>query len=193
MTVSTTVKTVCLTGCLLIALLIPSPQAWADGDMESGPKVGDKVPALKVFDVTGLHESEQVDYVAKRGDKPTIYLLLQAAEFSRPIARFMKAIDTALEKSELDAYQVAVWLTDDHEKTKEYLPRGQNSLKLQKTALTYYEGEKTGPENWSINDQAFVTIVVVDKNIVIDTFGYISINATVAPDILKTVPGLKGK
>src|SRR5262252_9489067 len=90
-------------------------------DMASGPDKDAKAPALKVFDATGAHKDKEVDYAAERTDKPTIYLLVRADKFDRPMNRFMKGLDGDVKKESEDAYIVAVWLTDDVDKAKERL------------------------------------------------------------------------
>ena len=50
------------------------------------------------------------------------------------MARFMRKLDETLLKESEEVYIVAVWLTDDVDKTKGYLPRAQQSLKFQNTA-----------------------------------------------------------
>jgi menaquinone-dependent protoporphyrinogen IX oxidase len=147
-------------------------------DVSSGPDQGEKVPALKVFDATGTNKDKEVDYPAERKDKLTIYVIIQAEKWDRPMARFLKKLDEALQKEEEDSYAVAVWLTENPEKTKEYLPLAQQSLKLQKTALTCFPGEKAGPESWHINTDAHLTAVVTMKGKVAAKFGYRSINET---------------
>jgi len=55
-----------------------------------------------------------------RKDKPTVYVFVQAEKWDRPMFRFIKTIDEKLG----DAGQVvAVWLTDDADKSKTYLPK----------------------------------------------------------------------
>ena len=54
--------------------------------MESGPKAGDKVPALKVFGVVGTVEGKEADFAADRKDKPTIYIFVQAKKAGYPSA-----------------------------------------------------------------------------------------------------------
>src|SRR5262245_34565246 len=88
-------------------------------DIKSGPDKGGKVPALSVFDVTGMHKDKTVDYAAERKDKPTIYLLVRADKFDRPMNRFVKTLDQTMKKDFADVYIVAVFLTDDLDKTKE--------------------------------------------------------------------------
>src|SRR5262245_60157951 len=95
------------TWCVMTALVA----APALADIESGPAVGDKVAALKVFAVVGEHENKDVDYAAERKDKPTIYVFIQADKWDRPMARFLRALDKGVKKESEDAYIVAVWLT----------------------------------------------------------------------------------
>jgi hypothetical protein len=147
-------------------------------DVTSGPTKGEKVPAVKVFDATGANKDKEVDYAAERKDKPTIYLLIAADKFDRPMNKFMKTLDDAIKKDSGDAYMVAVWLTDDQDKTKNFLPRVQQSVQYENTALTCFPGSKDGPQHWNINNDAHVTIVIANKQKVVDTFGYRTINDT---------------
>src|SRR5712692_6568668 len=136
--------------------------AWAQ-DLSSGPDQGKKVPPLKVFDATGLNKGKEVDYAAERKQRPTIYILIQAEKWDRPMARFLRKLDEALQKEEEDSSVVSVWLTDNPDKTKEYLPVAQQSLQFQKTTLTCFTGEKAGPKDWNINADAHLTAVVTTK------------------------------
>src|SRR5262245_38570543 len=98
--------------------LLLASSAWAK-DVPSGPYQGKKVPPLKVFDATGPNKEKEVDYAAERKDKPTIYLLIQADKWDRPMARFLRKLDQALQQEDADSLVVAVWLTDNPEKIKE--------------------------------------------------------------------------
>jgi hypothetical protein len=161
-------------GLPVLLLLTMSLKA---GDVQSGPAVGDKVAALKVFDATGTHKDKEVDYAAERKDKPTVYLFVN--EWNRPTARFLRTLDEALREDADKTYAVAVWLSDNVDRTKEYLPRAQQSLQLQQTALTVFPGEKRGPDGWGLNDMAHLTVVVADKhNKVAATFALVSVNET---------------
>ncbi len=83
---------------------------------------------------------------------------------------------------------VAVWLTDNPDKSKAYLPIAQRSIRLQKTPLAVFEGGKNGPDGWSINDMAGLTAVVVREGKVVFSKGYLSLNET---DVPKVVEALK--
>jgi hypothetical protein len=166
---------------VVLGLLTPFLQA--DEEVQSGPDVGKKVPALKVHAVTGIQENKDLDYAAKRKDKPTIYVFIQADKWSRPMARFLKTLEKQVQKESEDAYLVAVWLTEKPDATKKYLPVAQESLKFEITALTFFKGEKTGPKGWGLNADAFATVVVAHKQKVVARFGYMSINETDAPRV----------
>jgi hypothetical protein len=163
---------------LLAALVLPM-LAWS----QEAPAVK-KVPALKVQDVTGDNPGKTIDYAADRKDRPTIYAFVRADAFDRPMARFLKKLDDALPK---DAYVVAVWLTDDADKTKDYLPLVEQSLKFKSTALTFYPGEKSGPDGWGINADSRLTVVVAGKGRIDMTFDYQSANETNVPEVEKAL------
>ncbi len=163
---------------IFVAASISSAQ-----EIVTGPDKEKPAPALKVHDVTGLNMGKEIDYVAERKDKPTIYLMVNAQKFDRPMARYMRVLDEALQKDKDDSYAVAVWLTDTAEKTKDYLPLAQKSLDFQKTALAYFSGDLTGPKGWNINTDAHLTAVVVVQGKVAAVFGYRSLNETDVPAV----------
>ncbi len=178
---------------LTLSVLVLAPPAWAQ-DITSGPDKGAKVPALKVYDATGEHKDKEVDYAADRKDKPTVYLFISAGKFDRPMNRFMKALDGAVKKDFEGAYVVAVWVGGDADKTKEFLPRVQQSVQYAGTALTLYDGAKEGPKGWNVNADARLTAVVANKGKVTATFGYQSVNETDAPKVSEALrQALKGK
>src|SRR3954468_9639431 len=92
-------------------------------DVRARAKKGDKVPALKVYDATGENKEKTVDYAGLRKDKPTVYLFIGSGDdakgkFDRPMNKFMKTLDGQIEKELEDTYAVAVWLSEDEDKTK---------------------------------------------------------------------------
>jgi hypothetical protein len=157
--------------------------AW---DVESGPEKGARVPALKVYDCTGQKKDKMVDYAGLRKDKVTVYLFVAADKFSRPMNRFMKKLDEKVEEGFKDVYVVAVWLTDDEDKTREFLPRVQQSVSYEKTALTCFKG-KDGPKGWNINSDAHLTVVLAARGKVAGRWGYNSVNDTDVPPVVKAL------
>ncbi|HEY2840517.1 MAG TPA: hypothetical protein VGJ26_15275 [Pirellulales bacterium] len=164
-------------------ILLLSLSAASRADVESGPAVGAKAPALKVLAMTGDHEGKEIDYAADREDKPTIYIFVKGEHFERPTARFLKVLDAAAPKVARKCEIVAVWLTDDADAAKAYLPRVQKSMQFDATPLCVFSGKKSGPEDWGVNLDADVTAVVVTDKTVRASFGYRSVNDTSVPEV----------
>ena len=146
-------------------------------DVESGPKAGEKVAALKVFGVVGPVEGKEVDFAAEKKGDPTVYLFVKPDSWSRPMARFAKVLDGKVGDVHEKASVVAVWVGGDADKSKEYLPKAQESLKFGRTALTVF-ADKAGPEGWAINPDADLTVVVAHGGKVHTTFAFGSVNDT---------------
>lgn len=161
----------------LAALCFLAAPVRADDDLKSGPDKDKKVPALKVHDLTGENKGKEIDYAANRKDKVTVYLLLPADKFGRPMNTFMKTLDGKINDDFDGVYVVAVWLTDDLDKTKKYLPIVQKSVDYGATALTAYKGTD-GPKDWNINSDAHMTVVIAAKGKVSATMAFKSLNAT---------------
>jgi hypothetical protein len=173
------------TTLFLVAAL--SATAACGDDIVSGPEKGAKTPALEVFDATGPNRGKTVDYAAERKDRPTVYAFVQADQFDRPMNRFLKELDKSVRADAPDAYVVAVWLTDDVDKTKEKLPIVQQSVQYGATALTCFPGDKAGPKGWGVNADARLTVVVANKQKVTATFAYRSVNETDAKPVLEAL------
>jgi hypothetical protein len=94
--------------------------------------------------------------------------------------RFIKALD---EKAGEDALVVAVWLTADADKSKEYLPKISQYFKS--AALTVFTGDASGPKDWGINADARLTAVIVHQGKVVKSFGYMSLNEADAPPVIE--------
>ena len=169
-----------LASCLLFALLGVSRAA----DLESGPEKGAKIPALKVYDCTGENKEKTIDYAGSRKDKVTVYLLLPADKFSRPMHRFIKKLDESASDLQ-DVYVVTVFLTEDEDATKERLPKIQMSVNYATTALCSFEGND--PKDWNINSDAHLTVIVAAKGKVAARFAYKSVNDTEAPNVVKAL------
>lgn len=182
------VRQLLLGACVMLCGVV---SAYAQ--LKSGPAADSEVIGYKVHAVTGEFADKDVDYLQERKDKTTIYLFVSADKFDRPVARYLKTLDKAV----TDAVEgtagvevVAVWLSEDVAKSKEYLPKAQQSLKFEHTALTVFPGATQGPEGWGIDTEAHLTTVVVKGKKVIASFGYRSTNET---DVREVVKALKPK
>lgn len=164
-------------------------------DIESGPKAGEKVPALKAFGLVGAVEGKEADLAADRKDLPTVYLFVQNEHFSRPMARFMKTLDGKVTEAAENTAVVAVWVGDKETfaKTKERLPVIQTSIKLENTSYAAFDGEKSGPDGWGINPDAHLTVVVAVKGKVTKSFPLVSVNDTDVRPVLAELKSAAGK
>ena len=153
----------------------------AHAQVVSGPEPGKKLAPLKVFAATGPQEGKELDSVAERGDKPTIYVLIR--EFDRPVGRFLKFLDNAVREESAQSHVVAAWLTDEKEETKTYLPRVQQSIKLGATSFAVSLSDKSGPNDWDMSPDARVTVVVARGGTSRARFGFRSINETDVPPV----------
>jgi hypothetical protein len=169
-------------------VLVVACSLVARADDLSGPKTGTAVSPLKVFAATGEKAGQELDYAAERGEKPTVYVFVQHERFDRPLARMLRALEKAAAVADRDYQVIVVYLTDDEAKTKEHLPRIQMSMQFASTALVVYPSATMGPEGWSVNTDAQLTVVVVKKAKTTASFGYRSANETVVKEI---APSLK--
>ncbi|MCC7419800.1 MAG: hypothetical protein IT428_05945 [Planctomycetaceae bacterium] len=152
-------------------------------DVVSGPTIGGDVPALKAHATTGASAGKEVDFAADRGKKPTIYILIQGEHWSRPMARFLKSLEGTVKKANSETTIVVVWLTDDVGGLKTQLPRVQESLKFESTTLAVYEKDKSGPDQWAVNSDAHLTLAIATDGKIAKTFGFVSVNDTLVPDV----------
>jgi hypothetical protein len=157
-------------------------------DVVSGPKVGDKVEDFNAYGVAGLLEGKEGSYLKERKDEPTVFVFVQQEHWSRPMARFLKELDSKGKDANDKAAVVAIWLSEKPGDVKDYLPKAQMSLKFENTSLGVFEGEKSGPNNWGINADAHCTVVVTHKGKVIESIALDSVNET---DAKKVVEALK--
>lgn len=172
-----------LTAAALISAAITG-SAW--GQVESGLAGETRVPELKVLWLNNSDRYEEKDVAKERGERPTVYVFVQASEWSRPMARFVRGVDEAADNVD-DAAVVAVWVGDDVDTSKEYLPRGRGALRLRVAEFAVHPGDKSGPAGWGINDRAFLTAVVARGGKVVESFAFISVNETDVPKVAKAL------
>jgi hypothetical protein len=171
-------------GTSLVVALVFGPGTLR-AQVESGPSAGSTVAALKAVAATGDAVGKEVDYATERKERPTLFVFVQADHWDRPVARFLRALDQALAKDRNEVQIIAVWLTDDVAKAKDYLPKAQEALKLSQTTFAVCSGDKGGPAGWGINADAHITAVVAQDQKVRGSFGFRSVNETDAPSVLK--------
>jgi hypothetical protein len=159
--------------------------------VESGPAAGSSVKAVKAVALIKDEADKEIDFVAQRAEKPTIYVFVQADKWDRPVARFLRVLDQHLKKDREDVQIVAVWLTEDVDMSKTYVPKARESLKLSQTTFAVFPGEKSGPDGWALNNDAHITAVVVEKGKVAASFGYRSVNEKDVPAVIAKLEAKK--
>jgi len=159
----------------------------------AGPEIGKPVPSLKVVDVTGQTSPNEVDYSELRKELPTVYVFVQADKWDRPMARYLRVLDEAVANQDEAVYVVAVWLTENADKTRQYLPLAQQSLQLSRTALTCYVADKDGPKDWQLDLAASLTVAVAAKGKIADVREYRSVNETLVPEVREALQKALGK
>jgi hypothetical protein len=161
--------------------------------VESGPPVGEKTPSLKARVVTNGQAAELADLVKERAEQPTVYVVLSAAKFDRPAARYLKTVDAAVgqfQKTQPNAGLMVIWLTEDVEAGAKRIAQLQGSLQL--TAGTWAVCPSTSPEGWAVHERAAVTAAVASKGAVTARFGYDSVNENDASKLEAALKPLGG-
>jgi hypothetical protein len=165
---------VCLTG-----------RAWAD--IDSGPDVGKAPPALSVRVVKDGRPAEPADVVKEHAEHTTVYVFLPSTRFDRPAGRYIKTLDQAVQKLQVQSPTtsvVLVWMAEDADAAAMRVAQIQGSLQLLASTWTVWTGPTAnGPDGWAIHDRAAVTAVTVGKQKVTARFGYDSVNDTVIPAV----------
>lgn len=170
---------------LVIGMMLCLTATTVFAENVSGPEKGTKITELKVHPTAGDDVGKVVNITAGQTEKSTLYVFVQADLFTRPIGRFLKDLDKKVNNDLQDTEVIAVWLTDNIEQSKEYLPKAQTSIQLVRTQWTVFDGDKNGPPEWGINSEAHVTVVAVKKGTTTKSQGYVSINETVVDDVVK--------
>jgi len=86
-----------------------------------------------------------------------VYAFVSAKDLARPMFRFLKKLDEDLGD---DGLLVAVWLTDDADKAKEYLPKISQYFPERRSPCS---AKTAGPKDWAINPDAHLTAVVAQQ------------------------------
>ncbi len=175
--------------CLVLVVAVSVSRA----DVESGPKAGEKIAELKVTNIVGDFEGKEVDFAKERKDAPTVYIFVNADKFDRPMARLLKALDGKIGDVDEKAKVVIVWIGGEDDALKKRLPAIQMSLKFEKSSMSLYTADKTGPNGWGLNGDAHLTVVVANKAKVAKSFAYTTVNETDEKDVTAALKKAVGK
>lgn len=156
------------------------------GDPASGPAVGDKLGDAKVKGVFDPIAGKEINLLDRAKKDPTLIVFVH--KLSRPTFRLLKEIDKAAAKQEgLNA--TFVWLTDDVNKTEEFLKFAKNSLSFETPVAISLDGT-AGPNGYGLNDQVDVTIILARDAKVTSNFAFVGPNETSAPKVVAAIGAL---
>ena len=159
----------------------------AGGDFPSGPQVGDKLPPCKIQAFSGPDAGKEVELVKQIKGAPALVVFVH--KITRPALKLMRPIDKAAAE-QIEAKKLhgqIVWLSEDKEKTEEYLKRAKDSLNLQTPIGICLDG-KDGPAAYGLNDKVTLTILLIKDVKVVGNFALADPNET---DARKILPALK--
>jgi hypothetical protein len=138
--------------------------------LQSGLKVGEKVPTFYVRAITGPLKNKSVCYVCRNGDRPVVMLFIR--KITPELKQLLKQIDR-----EVDEHRAAglrgfgVFVAGD---SKELLPQVQTLAFDEKIELplTIAAAPSDGSAGRSIHPDAAVTIILYRDQTVIANFAY---------------------
>jgi hypothetical protein len=140
----------------------------ADEGTAVGPEVGKQVPSLKTVQIAGEQRGKEVNWKQESKDKPTIFIFIRSDKWDRPLARVLRLVDESVAQDRQNASpgaQVAlIWVTKDVDKAKEYLPRVQQSIKLQASNWNVFEGELYDVEGWVLSGDSTINVIIAKEN-----------------------------
>jgi len=142
----------------------------AAAGLQSGLKVGEKVPTFYVRAITGPLKNKSVCYVCRNGDRPVVMLFIR--QITPELKKLLKGID-----AEVDQHRAAglrsfgVFVASD---SKELLPQVQTLAFDEKLnlPLTIAAAPSDGSAGRSIHPDAAVTIILYREQTVVTNFAY---------------------
>ncbi|HTK74685.1 MAG TPA: hypothetical protein VL371_05460 [Gemmataceae bacterium] len=166
--------------------------ALVGADVLPGPKVGDKVAALKIAAVVGPWAGKQVDAAAERKDADTVYVFVTDGHWNRPAARYLKVLEIGMAKAPGTPELIVIWLTNQPEESKNYLQVLQQSVRFGPTVTLAVGTEKGGPPGWNVSETDRLTTVVAHGGKVAATFAPNAVGEADAENVLAALKKAAG-
>ena len=140
-------------------------------ELTPGLKVGQRVPAFHVQDVTGpAKDRGKICYRCQYGNRPVVSIF--AREMTPEVAKLVKEIDGVVGKNQ-DKKMAAfvVLMTEDPDTAESGLKKVATEQKIQHTPLTVFDG-KAGPRGYKVAKDADVTIMMWNESKVAAAHGF---------------------
>jgi hypothetical protein len=160
----------------------------ADDGSTAGPDLGKPVPALKVNQIVGSQAGKEVDGATGAKSEAVIYAFLRSDKWDRPVARVVRLLDEALvehRKSDPKCSLFIVWIGKDGERAREYLPKVQQSIKLQCSTWNHFDGEVYDVANWQLSGDGPLNIVIAKEGKCVWGRGYATINDDISKKVIE--------
>lgn len=138
--------------------------------LQSGLKVGEKVPTFYVRAITGPLKNKSVCYVCRNGDRPVAMLFIR--QITPEVKRLLKGIDREVDENRAAGLRsFGVFLASESE---ELLPQVQTLSFDEKLnlPLTIAAAPSDGSAGRSIHPDAAVTVILYREQIVSANFAY---------------------
>lgn len=171
-----------------LALSLGLGTALADGDVKSGPQVGENARPKPFFplNVNGPTPDQKQCLVCRNGDNPVAMIF--AREISSPLSQLIRKLDAATAENQgakMGSFAVFCSDTDGLDKKLKDLAENEK-LKFFTLAID----NPAGPAPYNISKDAEVTVVLYNKSKVIAnyTFKKGELNETAINKILADVP-----
>jgi hypothetical protein len=140
----------------------------AAASLQSGLRVGDKVPTFYVRAITGPLKNKSVCYVCRNGDRPVVMLFIR--RITPELKNLLKRIDDEVDRNRAAGLRsFGVFVAGDG---KELLPQVQTLAFDEKISLplTIAAAPSDGSAGRSIHPDAAVTIILYREQIVTANF-----------------------
>ena len=171
------------------ALALWLPIFLAGDSFPSGPPVGDKLGDFKSHAVFGPDAGKEFKLLDKIKASPTLVIFVH--KITRPGLQFLRPVDKyAAENDKLASH--VVWLSEDKDKTEEFLKRAEKSLNLQTPVSICLEG-KDGPAAYGLNDKVKMTVLIAKDGKVVANFALVDPNATDSRKVVVALAKALGK
>jgi hypothetical protein len=146
-------------------------------ELKSGPQPGEKIPgAFHYLNVNGVHAGNPHCLVCEFGLRPVVLVFARETPPDKsPLAVLLQKLDEAVDRyknAELRGGMVV--LNDDFTKgetRKDLVRKVGASIKDLKHVVVAVDGP-AGPDNYKINKDAEVTIVLYNKHRVVNSFAF---------------------
>ncbi len=151
-------------------LVVLSAAAAIAADLKSGPQPGEPVGAFEVTKVAGapndgVPAGEELCYRCKLGNRPVVMVFAHKVDSN--LVKLANGLDGVVAKNQDKKMGSFVNLLGDNaDGLKKDAQKLAADAKLENVAVVVPQSHKSGPESYSINDKADVTVLIYKDGMV---------------------------